>query len=162
MQFWTLVVLRQLLGKILQTAYRDLFQQSGYPPPQGVELPPVELKGFNGRKETTNKGLKWTVRLGNLHGCITTYLVPGQTPFLLSRRVLEGMGASLDLGRMTITSEKHGMQSQPLQQAANGHLILPLYPVEDIKIAEAPACSSQDCQHEPNTNNPKDNPQPRD
>ena len=29
-------------------------------------------------------------------------------------------------------------------------------------IAEAPACSSQDCQHEPNTNNPKDNPQPRD
>ena len=151
-----------VVGEDTATAYRDLFQQSGYPPPQGVELPPVELKGFNGRKETTNKGLKWTVRLGNLHGCITTYLVPGQTPFLLSRRVLEGMGASLDLGRMTITSEKHGMQSQPLQQAANGHLILPLYPVEDIKIAEAPACSSQDCQHEPDTNNPKDNPQPRD
>ena len=40
-------------------------------------------------------------------------------------------------------------------------MILPLYPVEDIEIAEPPA-SSQDCQDEPNNNSHEDNPNTRD
>ena len=60
----------------------------------------------------TTSGLKWTVKLGNLHGHVTTYDIAGSTPFLLSRRVLEGMNAVIDLGAMTITSDKHCMHEQ--------------------------------------------------
>ena len=73
-----------------------------------VELPPVKLKGFNGNTETTTSGLRWTVKIGNLRGHVTTNVIAGSTPFLLSRRVrvLEGMNAVIDLGEMTITTEK--------------------------------------------------------
>ena len=42
---------------------------------------------------TTTSGLCWTVKLGDLHGTITTYVIEGVALFRLSRRVLEGMGA---------------------------------------------------------------------
>ena len=42
---------------------------------------------------TTTSGLCWTVKLGDLHGTITTYVIEGVALFLISRRVLEGMGA---------------------------------------------------------------------
>ena len=54
----------------------------------------------------------------------------------MSRKVLEAMDATLDLGRLTITSEKHGMKDQPLGQASNGHLLLDLCPdSEGLTIA---------------------------
>ena len=71
----------------------------GFPPPIEVNLPAVELKGFNGKTGTTTAGLKWTCCLGKLQGQITTYVIPGVMPFLLSRRVLEAMEAVFDLGR---------------------------------------------------------------
>ena len=49
----------------------------GWPLPASCTLPPVELKGFNGTKEETAQGLKWSVKLGSLWGTITTYLIPG-------------------------------------------------------------------------------------
>ena len=38
------------------------------------------------------------------------------------------MEATLDMGRSTISSSKHGMEGLPLAQAANGHLLIPLVP----------------------------------
>lgn len=53
------------------------------------------------------------------------------TPCLLSRGVLEGMEAVLDLHHRTITSKKHGMDKVPLRQASNGHFLLPLCVTDD-------------------------------
>ncbi|CAL1126693.1 unnamed protein product [Cladocopium goreaui] len=97
------------------------------PPPDECELPPVELKGFKGEKVQTTKGLRWNVKLGDRWGTVTTYVIHGQTPFLISRRVLEGMQACLDLGQKTITSVPHNMHGVPLKQASNGHFVLPLF-----------------------------------
>ena len=115
---------------MIDTGYRyaDHFQQCGMPRPECVPAPPVQLKGFNGLRSSTRKGMKWTVRIGQLWGNITSYFVPGSAPFLLSRRVLEGMAATLDLGRGTISSEKHGRQDVSLRQASNGQQLLPLTP----------------------------------
>ena len=126
--------------------YEQVFRQCNFPPAVRVTMPTVELRGFNGQSETTAVGLKWTVQLGSLRGNITTYVVPGSAPFLLSRRVLEGMQATLDLGRMTITSSKHGMQDVPLKQAANGHLLLSLVP----QVAEWETVLNDSNEYEPN------------
>ena len=106
--------------------YAEHFQQCGMPRPEIVSLPPVQLKGFNGLRSNTRKGMKWTVQIGQLLGND----LPGAWlgPFLPSRRVLEGMAATLDLGRGTISSEKHGMRDVSLRQASSGHLLLPLTP----------------------------------
>ena len=70
-------------------------------------------------------------------GTVTTYVIPGQTPFLMSRRVLEGMQACLDLGKKTVTSVPHDMHAVPLRQAANGPFVLPLYEAKpDFQAAE--------------------------
>ena len=119
-------------GCTTSESYSEFFQRSGFPAPQPVELPPVELKGFNGRKEITSKGLQWTVQLGSLYGNVTTFVVPGATPFLLSRKVLEGMEASIDMGKMTISSFKHGMQNEPIKQASNGHMLFPLCQIFEV------------------------------
>ena len=111
------------------TAQRyEHFTAQGFPPPKSIELPPVELRGFNGQVEQTSSGLRWTVKLGSLHGTIVTYLVPGSTPFLLSRRVLENMQAVIDLGKQTITSQKHGMHEESLCRSANGHMLIAICP----------------------------------
>ena len=112
-----------------ETAYRlaPFLGSQDLPPPEECELPPVELKGFKGEKVQTTKGLRWNVKLGDRWGTVTTYVIPGQTPFLISRRVLEGMQACLDLGRKTITSVPHNMHGVPLKQASNGHFVLPLF-----------------------------------
>ncbi|CAJ1350729.1 unnamed protein product [Effrenium voratum] len=115
-----------LIGEDTVEALTKHFISQQVPAPQEVSLPPVELKGFNGHTERATKGLKWLVKLGSLWGYITTYVIPGKTPFLLSRKVLQGMEATLDMGNLTITSKKHGMIRVPLQQAANGHLMMPL------------------------------------
>ena len=111
-----------------ETAKRlsQFLMDRGIQGPESLTLPPVQLRGFNGARTTSSQGLKWLVQLGNLWGTVTTYVIPGEAPFLLSRKVLEGMEASLDLGAMTITSQKHGIAKWPLQQAANGHLLMPL------------------------------------
>ena len=112
-----------------EAAYRlaPFLGSQDLPPPEECELPPVELKGFKGEKVQTTKGLRWNVKLGDRWGTVTTYVIPGQTPFLISRRVLEGMQACLDLGRKTITSVPHNMHGVPLKQASNGHFVLPLF-----------------------------------
>ena len=69
-------------------------------------------------------------------GTITTYLIPGKAPFLISRKVLEGMEATLNLGKMTLTSRKHGMHQWPLAQASNAHLLLPLVPAVEGNRSE--------------------------
>eukprot|EP00435_Cladocopium_sp_Y103_P016594 s2147_g4.t1 len=139
-----------VVGSETVRRYTDHFRACGYPAPVPIELPPVELKGFNGQTVTTTSGLRWTVKLGNLHGTITTYVIEGVAPFLLSRRVLEGMGAVLDLGSMTITSEKHNMFNQSLPQASNGHLLLPLCPMpKELEVAQ---CETSNETNEPNKN----------
>ena len=135
-----------VVGEETAQRYEQVFRQCNFPPPVRVTMPTVELRGFNGQSETTAVGLKWTVQLGSLKGNITTYVVPGSAPFLLSRRVLEGMQATLDLGRMTITSPKHGMQDVPLKQAANGHLLLSLVP----QVAEWETVLNDSNTNEPN------------
>ena len=120
---WTLAARLPSLARRL-----EFFARRGLPEPVELQLPPVQLKGFNGVKSSTRKGLRWTVMIGSLWGQITTYVVPGSAPFLLSRKVLQGMEATLDLGQSTITSAKHGMQELSLAQASNGHLLLPLVP----------------------------------
>eukprot|EP00435_Cladocopium_sp_Y103_P025552 s3203_g6.t1 len=137
-----------VVGSETVARFTQHFQACGFPAPVPIVLPPVELKGFNGQTETTTAGLKWTVKLGELHGTVTTYVIAGATPFLLSRRVLEGMGAVLDLGSMTITSEKHKMFNQRLPQASNGHLLLPLCPpADELEIAQ---CDDNEIENEPN------------
>ena len=136
-----------VIGERTAEQLSDFFQSRGYPPPQQVELPAVELKGFNGKVERATRGLKWTVKLGSLQGHITTYIIPGVTPFLLSRRVLEAMEAILDLQHHTITSAKHEMHQVPLRQASNDHLLMPLCPTEtDLEVAQ---CSLQSCPMDP-------------
>ena len=115
-----------VVGRETAQELTAMMKQYGFPLPVDVELPPVELRGFSGEKTTTTSGLKWTVKLGSLWGTVTTYVIEGRTPFLLSRRVLEGMQATLDLGAGTISSEKHHMSAVPLKRAANGHLLLPI------------------------------------
>ena len=69
---------------VIGEATAEQLQDVGFPLPQQVQLPAVELKGFNGKTETTTTGLKWTVYLGKLQGSITTYVILRVTPFLLS------------------------------------------------------------------------------
>ena len=138
-----------VIGHETAVRFIQLFQSLGLPAPAQCQLPAVELKGFSGDKKVTTKGLRWTVKIGNLWGTVTTYVVEGPTPFLLSRRVLEGMEATLNLGNATISSKKHGMVDVPLKRAANGHLLLPFCevptdfqlcsepPTADISIADA-------------------------
>ena len=64
--------------------------------PESLVLPPVQLRGFNGARTTSRQGLKWLVKIGDLWRHITTYVIPGATPFLLSRKVLQGMEADSD------------------------------------------------------------------
>ena len=117
-----------VIGEETAEKYIEHFVSRGLPAPEPLELPPVQLKGFNGTRSSTRKGLRWTVMIGSLWGQVTTYVVPGGAPFLLSRKVLQGMEATLDLGRSTLTSAKHGMLEIKLDQASNGHLLLPLVP----------------------------------
>ena len=114
-----------VVGQQTAERFSKLFQSLNLPIPKPCELPAVELKGFSGDKRVTTKGLKWPVKIGSLWGTITTYVVEGPTPFLLSRRVLEGMEATLDMGKGTITSKKHNMVNFPLKRASNGHFLLP-------------------------------------
>ena len=117
-----------VVGQETASVYSALWKERGLPDPVQISLPPVQLRGFNGVKSTSEVGMQWTVRLGCLWGQVTTYVVPGKAPFLLSRKVLEGMQARLDLGKLTITSDKHGLDQTPLAQASNGHLLISLLP----------------------------------
>lgn len=87
-----------VIGHEIAARFIQLFQSLGLPAPAQCQLPAVELKGFSEDKKGTTKGLLWTVKIGNLWGTVTTYVVEGPTPFLLSRRVLEGIEATLYLG----------------------------------------------------------------
>eukprot|EP00435_Cladocopium_sp_Y103_P059192 s521_g21.t1 len=138
-----------VVGQETAKSLTEYFQKHGMPPPDEVKLLAVELKGFHGKTETPTAGLKWTVCLGKLQGQITTYVIPGVTPFLLSRRVVEAMEAVLDLQHHTMTSEKHDLHQTPLRQASNGHLLSPLFtPALDLEVAQ---CDHQQ-PYEPNTN----------
>ena len=118
-----------MVGQQTAERFSELFQSLNLPLPKPCELPAVELKGFSGDKRMTTKGLKWPVKIGSLWGTITTHVVEGPTPFLLSRRVLEGMEETLDMGKGTITSKKHGMVNFPFKRASNGHFLLPFYEI---------------------------------
>ncbi|CAE7934323.1 RE1 [Symbiodinium sp. KB8] len=122
-----------VIGEETAARYTEYFRNRGLPEPVAVTLPPVQLKGFNGLRTATERGLRWTVKLGSLWGQITTYMVEGSAPFLLSRKVLQGMEATLDLGKCTLTSAKHGLHDEPLAQAGNGHLLLPLVPPDEAE-----------------------------
>eukprot|EP00435_Cladocopium_sp_Y103_P055859 s19_g18.t1 len=136
----------------------DFLQKHQLPLPEHRQLPPVELKGFPGEATSTTEGLVWYVQLGQIWGTITTYVIPGRTAFLLSRRVLEGMNAQLDLGAKTLTSEKHGISGMVLRQASNGHLLMPLWQLPDewtpeINLEEHEPVGSETAEieiHEPN------------
>ncbi|CAE7239120.1 RE1 [Symbiodinium sp. CCMP2592] len=117
-----------VIGQDTAAKYASLWAQKGLPEPVKVALPPVQLKGFNGMKSLSGDGLRWTVLIGQLWGQITTYVIPGTAPFLLSRKVLQGMEATLNLKDSTITSQRHGMEAVPLAQASNGHLLMSLLP----------------------------------
>ena len=116
-----------VIGRDCADQLMKFLQEHQMPLPERKQLPPVELKGFSGEATQATEGLVWHVQLGNLWGTITTYVVPGRTAFLLSRRVLEGMEAQLNLGRKTLTSKKHGLNEMMLRQASNGHLLMPLW-----------------------------------
>ena len=88
----------RVVGQQTAERFSKLFQSLNLPIPKPCELPAVELKGFSGDKRVTTKGLKWPVKIGSLWGTIATYVVEGPTPFLLSRRVLEGMEATFRYG----------------------------------------------------------------
>ncbi|CAE7253172.1 RE1 [Symbiodinium sp. CCMP2592] len=120
-----------VIGAETAQRYIEFFRDRGLPEPTPVDLPPVQLKGFNGVRTSSEKGLRWLVKLGQLWGQVTTYLVDGQAPFLLSRRVLQNMEATIDMGKCTLTSHKHGIFNEPLSQASNGHLLLPLVPPDE-------------------------------
>ncbi|CAE7551398.1 RE1 [Symbiodinium necroappetens] len=133
-----------VIGRRTADRYIEFFKARNIPEPTLVTLPPVQLKGFNGMRSSSDRGLKWTVKLGSLWGQVTTYLVEGEAPFLLSRKVLQSMEATIDLGKCTLSSEKHGLKNEPLAQASNGHLLMPLVPTEDyedllqVQLAETP------------------------
>ncbi|CAE7205276.1 GIP, partial [Symbiodinium sp. CCMP2456] len=122
-----------VIGEETAARYTEYFRNRCLPEPVAVTLPPVQLKGFNGLRTTTERGLRWTVKLGSLWGQITTYVVEGSAPFLLSRKVLQGMEAKIDLGKCTLTSTKHGLCDEPLAQAGNGHLLLSLVPPDEAE-----------------------------
>ena len=52
-----------------------------------------------------------------------------------------GMQARLDLGKLTITSEKHELFDAPLRQASNGHLLLPLM------VQQPEFATNEECAH---------------
>jgi hypothetical protein len=70
-----------VVGADTAARYAQHFAAQGFPPPVELEMPPVELRGFSGKVEKTSRGLRWTVKLGELYGSISTYVVPGVTPF---------------------------------------------------------------------------------
>ena len=151
-----------VIGRRTAERYKIFFKQKGFPSPEVVTLPPVVLRGFAGQTQKSTEGWKWPVKLGELFGSIVTYVVDGDTPFLLSRQVLESMGAVIDTGNATLTSVKHGMHEAPLRRASNGHFLLPLHPevseldVQQVSIAhDVPQEMSEHNQNEPNMNRPE-------
>ena len=62
-----------MIGSETAAEYKAFFCSSGYPEPTALTLPPVQLKGFNGVRSSTNQGLRWTVKLGNLWGTILSF-----------------------------------------------------------------------------------------
>ena len=120
-----------VIGAMTAKRYTEFLRSRGLPEPEAIALPPVQLKGFNGVRSTAQTGLRWLVKIGCLWGHVTTYVVPGLAPFLLSRKVLQGMEATLNLADNTITSAKHGLTGVKLSQASNGHLLLPLVPDDE-------------------------------
>eukprot|EP00438_Fugacium_kawagutii_P028282 Skav227626 [mRNA] locus=C9358797:125:8101:- [translate_table: standard] len=161
-----------VVGQETSEQLKQFLQHQGHPPPKPCSLPPVELKGFDGTKVQCSTGLRWTVKIGQLWGSISTYVVPGSAPFLLSRRVLEGMEAKLDLSAKTLTSEKHGMENMPLRQASNGHLLLPLVPPaadvfkefmprDDVAMTEPAADVPQSFDSVPEDHRPSQQPRSR-
>ena len=82
-------------------------------------------------------------------------MVEGQTPFLLSRRVLQEIKAILDMENMTITSAKHGLKKMPLKRAANRHMLLSICPetseFEPEPAEQLSAEVSPSIKNEPNT-----------
>ncbi len=152
-----------VVGSETARRYSAHFQAHGFPAPQPIDLPAVELRGFGGDVKETIKGLKWTVRIGKLQGTITTYVVEGHTPFLLSRKVLEAMQANLDLGKRTITSLAHGMHDVPLKQSSNGHFLLQLCPESceyeteyAVEINSSATSDDNQVNNEPNENSQND------
>ena len=145
-----------IIGSETANQLKNHLHVLGWPQPEECSLPPVELTGFNGVIEETTLGLKWSVRIGTLWGTITTYVIDGQAPFLLSRRVLEAMGAVLNLASLTFTSTKHGMHDVPLRQATNGHILLPLLEpqVEYAVLVDRAEEPPSDDNNEPNTKLP--------
>ena len=124
-----------VVGRKTAERYTRFFQARGYPVPETITLPPVVLRGFAGQSQRSTEGLRWGVQLGNLFGNISTYVVEGDTPFLLSRQVLESMEAIIDTGKGTITSRKHKMFKVPLRRASNGHFLLPLHPeISELEV----------------------------
>lgn len=57
-----------VIGQDAASGMIKFFEENGFPRPQEVTMPAVELKGFNGKTETTTRGLRWMVYLGNLQG----------------------------------------------------------------------------------------------
>ena len=98
-----------IVGHDTATELKKHMLACGHPEPQTCVLPPVELRGFSpGSVIKTSEGLRWTVRLGCDTGTITTYVVPGNAPFLLSRRVLEGSEARLGNTHLVEQKAWHG------------------------------------------------------
>ena len=87
-----------VIGRECANRLIDHLRRHQLPLPEKKTLPPVELKGFSGEATTTTEGLVWHVQLETIWGTITTYVIPGKTAFLLSKGVLEGMEAQLNLG----------------------------------------------------------------
>eukprot|EP00438_Fugacium_kawagutii_P012099 Skav209448 [mRNA] locus=scaffold2199:144696:152896:- [translate_table: standard] len=146
-----------VIGQECADRLRTFLRNHELPEPEDRVLPPVELKGFSGETATTTRGLVWHVKLGNLWGTITTYIIPGKTAFLPSRRVLEGMEAEIHLGDKTLSSMKHGIRNMRLQQATNGHLLMPLWNLpsdwqsEEVQLEEV---RDQQVNSSPETNEP--------
>ena len=55
-----------VVGSSTADRYQKYFESLGMPAPEKVELPPVQLKGFNGVRSATREGLRWLVKIGQL------------------------------------------------------------------------------------------------
>ena len=73
-----------VIGEDTADDLKAYLSDRGVQGPESLVLPRVQLRGFNGARTTSRRGLRWLVKMGNLWGHITTYVIPGATPFLLS------------------------------------------------------------------------------
>ena len=93
---------------------------------RGIAQPKKQaFRGIGGRV-ISEEAITWPVGIGGCPGELTSSQLPDNSPMLLSRALLEQLGAIVDVAEKKITFTALGVYDQPLTQTNSGHLAIDL------------------------------------